>query len=294
MIGRVFLTGGRGLLGSEFAAQLAARNHPVHVATRDAFDLDRPASLAAAYRDNPCPIVIHCAAETNVDACEDDPEMAHRRNRHAPLALARAAADAGARLVFISSCGIFDGRKTIPYIETDAPSPVTHYARSKTGAESDLLRDVPDALILRAGWLFGGDPGQKKNFVAARCREAAGKSELRSAGDKFGSPTWTRDLVTLALALLDRGATGIIHTTNTGMVSRADYVAEILRAAGLATTVHAVSSNAFPRRAPVPDNEALASIRLAEFGLAARPWPEALAEYLAGNLPALTGTSAGQ
>jgi dTDP-4-dehydrorhamnose reductase len=284
MTDRVFLTGARGLLGSEFAAQAAASGWPVRAVTRDDFDLARPESLAAAFRRDPCPLMIHCAAETNVDACEEDPDHADRCNRQAPLALARAVHEVGGRLVFVSSCGIFDGRKPTPYTEDDAPAPLTHYAASKAAAEDALLHDFPATLIVRVGWLFGGGPEQKKNFVAARCREAAGKSEVLSAGDKSGSPTWTRDVVGQVFALLDQGAAGIVHTANTGMASRAEYVAEILRLAGSPTTVRPVSSAAFPRRAPVPDNEALASIRLSEFGLTSRPWQEALKFYITDPL----------
>ncbi len=284
---RVVVTGATGMLGAEFVARLEEDAIACVALSRPRANLDEPASLAKGLLETPGSVVIHCAAETNVDACEEDPAMAQRRNHEATLVLAQAAHTAGAKFVFISSSGIFDGRRKAPYDEFVSPSPLTTYARSKVDAENALREKFPDALIVRAGWLFGGATSQRKNFVAARCREAVGEAEIVSAFDKVGSPTWTRDLVDLVLRLGEVGASGVVHTVNSGAASRAEYVAEILRLAGSSTKVRAVSSQEFPRRAPVPDNESLTSVRLGEWGLAPlRSWQEALAEYIGGlDLP---------
>jgi dTDP-4-dehydrorhamnose reductase len=279
---RVVVTGARGLLGAEFVDALQAADADVVRASRPAIDLDRPDSVREFLRAHPAEVIFHCAAETNVDACERDPEMAFRRNRDFTLTVAEEGRLRGARLVFVSSCGIFDGQKGGPYDEADPPSPRTVYARSKVAAEEVLLRDLPEALIVRAGWLFGGEPTQPKNFVAARWREAQGRSELVSASDKTGSPTWTRDLVRQVLRLTEAGASGVVHTANEGPATRAEYVTEIMRVCGLPTVVRPVSSREFPRQAPVPDNESLTSVRVGEWGLPPmRSWKEALAEYVA-------------
>lgn len=278
---RILVTGAGGMLGSEFISRLRAKGVLCEGVSRPRVDLDDPASFASCVDEGSWDVVLHCAAETNVDACETDPEMASRRNHESTMAMAHAAARQGAKFVFVSSSGVFDGKQSEPYHEMAAPSPSTAYARSKVTAEETLLREVPGSLVVRAGWLFGGAASQKKNFVAARWREAQGKEELVSAGDKFGSPTWTRDLVDLVMRLVEAEAHGVIHTVNSGVASRAEYVAEIVRLFGLSTSVRAVSSAEFPRKAPVPDNEALTSVRLQEFGVAPlRSWREALEEYV--------------
>jgi dTDP-4-dehydrorhamnose reductase len=280
---RVLVTGAAGMLGSEFVSVLQAGGAEVVRASRPALDLDRPELFRDFLRANAASAVIHCAAETNVDACESDPEMASRRNCEVTCAVAEIARELGAQIVFVSSSGVFDGRKIGPYDERDKPSPCTVYARSKVAAEEVLIAKFPEALIVRAGWLFGGEPSQKKNFVAARWREAQGKEEIVSASDKMGTPTWTRDLVEQVLYLMMVNAGGIFHTVNAGSTSRAGYVAEIMRLCGLPTRVKPVSSGEFQRNAPVPDNEALVSVRVAEYGITPRRWQDALAEYLASR-----------
>ena len=275
---RIFVTGAAGMLGSEFVNRLDAAGATMVAVTRQNLDLDFPERAADHFRAHPCDTVIHCAAETNVDACEGDPAMALRRNCETPLSLARSACDAGAKFVFVSSSGVFDGKKPDPYDESDVPAPCTAYAASKVAAERILMEQIPSVLIIRAGWMFGGSATQKKNFVAARWREAQGRAEVVSAGDKTGSPTWTRDLVGLVWDLIRTDATGIFHTVNSGSATRAEYVAEILRLCQIPATVRPVSSREFPRSAAVPDNEALVSVRR-EIPL--RPWREALADYIA-------------
>lgn len=280
---RVLVTGAAGMLGSEFVSVLQAGGAEALRASRPALDLDRPESFREFLRANPAEAVIHCAAETNVDACELDPGMAFRRNCEVTRVVAETGSELGAKIVFVSSSGVFDGRKSGPYHESNKPSPSTVYARSKVAAEEVLLGEFPGALIVRAGWLFGGEPSQKKNFVAARWREAQGEAEIVSASDKVGTPTWTRDLVDQVLHLMAGDASGVFHTVNAGSASRADYVAEILRLCELPTRVKPVSSREFPRNAPVPDNEALVSERIAGHGITPRPWQDALAAYIASR-----------
>ena len=287
---RVLVTGAKGMLGAEFVGALQAAGADVVRASRPAMDLDRADLVREYLRANAGAAVIHCAAETNVDACEREPEMAFRRNRDLTRVVAETVRELGAKLVFVSSSGVFDGKKSAPYDEFDVPSPCTIYARSKVAAEEVLRTEFPETLIIRAGWLFGGEPAQKKNFVAARWREAQGKPEIVSASDKTGSPTWTRDLVHQVIHLIEAGASGVVHTVNEEPATRAEYVAEILRVCGLPAVVRPVSSKEFPRSAHVPDNEALTSVRVAESGLRPmRSWKEALAEYVAARRADFSG-----
>lgn len=270
------VTGSRGMLGQEFMEAGLGEGHRMVGFTRQELDLERPGpgleKLAALKPD----AVIHCAAETDVDLCETKPEWAQKINAEAAGRLAEASRKLGARFVMISTSGLFDGSKPGPFTEKDAPNPPTAYGKSKLAGERRVLAVHPEALVLRAGWLFGGPLELKKNFVGARVREAEGKQVIFSATDKRGSPTWTKDFAERALSLLCEGKKGLLHLVNAGVASRFEYVKEILRLAGSRARVEPVPSSHFSRRAAVPDDESLRSLTLAPLPT----WSASLKKYL--------------
>jgi len=268
------VTGSRGMLGREFMEAGFGEGHRMVGFTRQELDLERPGpgleKLAALKPD----AVIHCAAETDVDLCETKPEWAREINAEAAGRLAEASRALGAHFAFISTSGLFDGSKPGPFTEKDAPNPPTAYGKSKLAGERRVLAAHPEALVLRAGWLFGGPLELKKNFVGARVREAEGKQVIFSATDKRGSPTWTKDFAEAALELLEKGESGIVHLANSGEASRFAYVSEILKITGKQNKIRAVDSGFFPRAAVVPVENfipgdfhwnATGSARIAEF-----------------------------
>jgi len=276
----IIVTGSTGMLGREFMEEGTKRGHQMTGWTRKDLDLENPEKGISRISDVKPDAVIHCAAETNVDLCEQNPTLAKQANGKTPGELAAAARKAEARFVFISTSGIFGGICQGPHRETDVPFPETAYAKAKLEGERAVSLVHPGALILRAGWLYGGPLEFRKNFVGARLREAQTTLELSSASDKQGSPTWTKDFVTAAFELLEKGDSGLVHLANTGQATRFDYVSEILKLAGKRNPVRAVDSGHFPRTAPVPDDERLASTRIHPL----RDWREALKEYLQGRL----------
>jgi dTDP-4-dehydrorhamnose reductase len=264
------------MLGREFVEVGKRMGYEMIGWTRQELDLEEPKEGIRRLKELRPDAVIHCAAETNVDLCEREPGRARQVNAEAAGRLAQAAREAGARFVFISTSGLFEVKKKGPFTEEDRPNPPTVYGRSKLEGEEKVRTADPAALILRAGWLFGGPLDLKKNFVGARLREAEGKKVIRSATDKRGSPTWTRDFAERALALLQEGKSGLVHLVNAGEATRQEYVAEILRLAERKTLVEGVDSGSFPRSAPVPPDERLISLKITKL----RNWREALSEYL--------------
>jgi dTDP-4-dehydrorhamnose reductase len=264
------------MLGREFVEVGKRMGYEMIGWTRQELDLEKPEEGIRRLKELRPDAVIHCAAETNVDLCEREPGRARQVNAEAAGRLAQAAREAGARFVFISTSGLFEVKKKGPFTEEDRPNPPTVYGRSKLEGEEKVRTADPAALILRAGWLFGGPLDLKKNFVGARLREAEGKKVIRSATDKRGSPTWTRDFAERALALLQEGKSGLVHLVNAGEATRQEYVAEILRLAERKTLVEGVDSGSFPRSAPVPPDERLISLKITKL----RNWREALSEYL--------------
>jgi dTDP-4-dehydrorhamnose reductase len=285
----ILVTGAAGMLGTEIVPALAAAGHEIVPHTRAAAGSLTDFAAAARFVAEHSPsVVVHAAAETNVDLCQDSPDHAYGVNAVATGALAAAAAEAGAIFVYVSSSGIFDGTKDGPYHEFDQTSPLTVYADSKRQGEVLALQANPRTYVLRAGWLFGGSFSFKKNFVAARLREAAGKPSLSSATDKRGCPTYTADFAAFLVELLAKQPPfGIYHVVNSGSASRFDYVSAIMRLGRTGVPVEGVDSSQFPRRAPVPSNEALEMMMARIVGVTVlRPWEEALEAYLQASLPA--------
>ncbi len=286
---RVVVTGASGMLGSDLAAAWREGGDDVLALGRSELDVTDLAAVRRALTAARAHVVVHAAAHTDVDGAERDPDLAHRINAIGSANVALGCMDAASDLVHVSSCGVFDGRKAAPYVETDRPAPLTRHHESKLAGEEAVRRLWPRHYVLRPGWLFGGAPSHRKNFVAARWREAKGKRTLESAGDRFGSPTYTLDFALAARRLVAARAYGLYHVANAGVASRADYVRGCLAALGLDVAVREVASSHFPRAAPVPAWEALDSrdLRLRGFP-ALRPWGEALGEYvrerLAGHL----------
>jgi len=224
-------------------------------------------------------VVINCAADTDVEGAETAPERAFATNATLAGVLARAAAETGARMLHFSSTGCYGDWKRTPYTEDDPLRPTTAHHRSKAAGEEQVLRGTKDALVMRLGWVFGGHPAQRKNFVWARLMEARGRSGIGANPSQTGCPTSADDVVTQALALLAAQVTGVVNCVGNGApASRLDYVAAILAAGGCTTQVSPV---VFARRAPVSPNEAAVNTRLQRLGSdTMSPWRTSLTGFV--------------
>jgi dTDP-4-dehydrorhamnose reductase len=187
-------------------------------------------------------------------------------------------------MVYISTGGVFDGEKAEPYTEFDAPAPRNVYGHAKLAGERLVRQHLRKYFIVRAGWMIGGGPAVDKKFVGKilhLIRE--GTPELQVVNDKFGSPTFAKDFAASLSKIAATGVYGLYHRVNGGgAVSRYDIALEIVRLVKAKTKVTPVPSSAFPLPAPRARSEALRNFRLDLMGLNdARPWKEALAEYVA-------------
>ena len=274
--------GHRGMLGTDLCAALtekqgapAGRDLPDFDATNeravmDDFETTRPA------------VVYNCAAYTNVDGCEDNVKAAYDCNETIPRNIAGACRDYGALLVHVSTDFVFDGEKDEPYAEDDPTNPLSIYGKSKLAGERAVIESGCEYLICRTAWLYGA---HGKNFVTTMLRLAGERPVLRVVADQFGSPTWTRDLARMILALVEKGARGIVHTVNTGRASWFDLAREAIRLAGLETTVEPIAAADYPRKAILPARStALATEKYAALtGQAPRDWKQALAALMASR-----------
>ena len=222
--------------------------------------------------------IVLAAAYTDVDGCEINPTLASAVNTYGAVNVATAAAEAGARLLFISTDYVFDGKKTSPYETSDERRPINSYGKSKAEAEERLVQILPDCCIVRASWLFGP---RGKCFPDTILKIAATRNEIEVVTDQRGCPTYTLDLASAIVKLCRSNAHGIVHCTNSGDCSWFDFAQDIIRQAGLTTKVRPTTSDKYVRPAERPKYSVLSPASLAAYGMEMRPWQQAICDYLA-------------
>ena len=291
----ILVTGAGGMVGS-YVPSVFADDALILTDIIDGFeplDVRDPSAPMRAITAHRPDVVLHLAAATDVDWCEQQPDEAYLTNAIGTQNVALACQATGALLVYISTAGVFWGDKPEPYVEFDAPNPANIYGRSKLAGEEIVRSLLPRCYIVRAGWMVGGAQKDKK-FVGKIARLIAeGRRPLQVVNDKWGSPTYAKDLLIGIRQLLATGYFGLYHMVNQGCCSRYD-VAMAIREALERTDIEMVpvSSAAFPLPAPRARSEAMRNLKLDLLGLnGMRPWQEALKEYLEEELfPALSIT----
>jgi dTDP-4-dehydrorhamnose reductase len=214
--------------------------------------------------------VINCAAYTNVDGAEADPETANAVNAEG----ARNLAEAAARVIYVSTDYVFDGTKAGPYVESDPVNPLSAYGRSKLAGERATLTASPQSVIVRTSWLFGAGGG---NFVATMLRIGEERGEVAVVDDQVGCPTFTGHLADALVALAEGHGHGFLHVAGSGSCSWFELARTIFDRAGMDVDVRPCTTDEFPRPARRPANSVLASER----GAPALPaWQEGLDAYL--------------
>jgi dTDP-4-dehydrorhamnose reductase len=283
---KILLTGANGQLGTELLAVTDVAGDEVVACSHADLDVaDREAVLQAVEMVAP-DVVLHLGAWTNVDGCETDPARAYTVNALGTRNIAEAAHGVGARVVYLSSDYVFDGRGGgpaggLPYTEWDTPNPQSHYGRSKLGGEHELEGILgPDATIVRTSWVVGR---YGQNFVKTMLRLAA-DSEVSPTvvDDQLGCPTFTADLAVVVRQLAVLRAPGIFHVCNEDAVTWCEFAKAIFKAAGADPgRVRAVTSQEYAAgrltvTAPRPSYSVLARIALGGVGLAVPPWGPSL------------------
>ena len=267
------------MLGTELVG-LSQRGFDVITADVAEFDIRDSVATEAFVAGTTPDIVINCAAYTDVDGAESDPEAAFAVNATGAGNIAAAAERVGARMVHVSTDYVFDGTSDRPYEETDEPGPVCVYGRSKLAGELAVSEVAQETLIVRTAWLYGH---AGPNFIETMLTLASSGRDLKVVEDQVGAPTNVRDLARAILELIAVGASGVVNATNAGSCSWFEFAREILDQAGYRDiAVEPVTSERFPRPAPRPGYSVLSLARLVSLtGKEPRSWQDALTEYLA-------------
>ena len=221
--------------------------------------------------------IVLTAAYTDVDGCESHPELAIETNCRGAVNVAEVASRHGARLMFISTDYVFDGRKTMPYETDDQRNPRSVYGQSKAEAEVGITKVLPNSCILRTSWLFGVGG---KCFPDTILKLAATRPELEVVNDQRGCPTYARDLARAIVQLCRANAEGIVHGTNRGDCTWFEFASQIIRQGGATTIIRPTTSNKFVRPAERPKYSVLSSKSLEQRNIYMPPWQEAIKDYL--------------
>ncbi|MBA3808546.1 MAG: dTDP-4-dehydrorhamnose reductase [Solirubrobacterales bacterium] len=283
---RLLVTGADGMLAHDVMRTAELAGHEVLGTNRAELDIAEPGSIEEVLERVAPEAVINCAAWTDVDGAETHPEKAHAINAAGAGNLARAAADAGLRLVHVSTDYAFDGTARVDahgapraYVESDPTAPHTVYGQTKLAGEQLVLGASPRHTVARTSWLFGT---AGSNFVATMLRLADERGEVRVVSDQTGSPTWAGHLAPALIGLLEREVSGLVHLAGGGHVSWHDFAREIFRQAEVECRLGAGTSAEIDRPAPRPAWSALESER--QDVLPLPPWQDGLAGYLAARV----------
>lgn len=263
---RWVVVGAGGMLGRDVVDVLRAGGEDVVALTRAELDIrDRHACRDAAALGD---VLVNCAGWTAVDDAETAEAAAWEINALATSYLAAACADAGSRLVHVSTDYVFSGDDVEPYAEGALPSPRSAYGRTKAAGEWAALARCPDALVVRTAWLYGAH-GQCFPRTIQRVLSERGTAAV--VDDQHGQPTWTRDVAGIIQALVRTASPGgIQHATAAGRATWHDFARAVAEELGLdPAVVRPTSTEHFPRPAPRPASSVLAHDGLAAVGVRA-------------------------
>lgn len=275
---RTLVLGGTGIVGRARVREGRNRGWPVLGVSHgqgDISDRRRVEELCADFRPA---LIVNCAAFTQVDLCEAEPERALAVNGAAVGDLVRAAEASGARLIHLSTDYVFDGRATAPYTEDHPTAPQSSYGRSKLEGERQALAS-DRSLVVRTSWVFGRGGANFVDTITGRIR--SGQKSFRVVDDQFGAPTWAPFLATAVSDLGEWGTTGLVHYQNRPAVSWCEFAREIARRLGPGIEVTPITTAEAPRPAPRPAYSVLAVDRFEKLaGRTVESWHEGLTSHL--------------
>jgi len=287
---KILLTGKNGQVGSELEKSLAPLGE-LTALDRQGLDLSNPDSIRQLIRQLRPDVIVNAAAYTAVDKAESEPDLAQAINGTAPGIFAEEASRLNALLVHYSTDYVFDGTKSTPYTEQDAPNPLNVYGRTKLAGEQAISAQASRFLIFRSTWVYDA---HGKNFLNTIKRVGAQRPELAIVNDQYGAPTWSRDIaqataqaIGLYLAMAEpQRANGIYHLTAQGNTSWFDFARAAAECGLFADIAHppalrAIPGSEYPTPARRPMYSVLSNAKLLkQFGIQLPQWEVSLRECL--------------
>ncbi|MDT2846009.1 dTDP-4-dehydrorhamnose reductase [Enterococcus thailandicus] len=272
------LTGGNGQLGTELRHLLDEKNLPYVSTDAKELDITDEKGTMEYIAELKPDVIFHCAAYTAVDKAEDEgKELDEKINVDGTRNVALAAKVVNAKLVYISTDYVFDGKKEqAEYEVDDSTNPLNEYGRTKLLGEQAVEEILEDYYIIRTSWVFGI---YGHNFVFTMQRLAETHDRLTVVNDQFGRPTWTRTLAEFMVYVIEQKAPyGIYHLSNENSCSWYEFAKEILKDTDV--EVAPVTSAEFPQKAVRPQYSVMSLKKAEKLGFSIPTWQEALAQML--------------
>ena len=260
MSGKIVITGRSGMLGSSLISNLKYKNIIGISREVDLTNYEQVYSILNHEKPN---IIIHTAAYTDVESCELNPDKAYSINALITQNLVNYCINKDILFIYISSTGIYGKNKDNRNSKFDEVKPTTIHHHSKLEGEKIVQNHLSKFLILRTGWLYGGDKNHKKNFVFKRYLEAIQNDIIYSDNIQIGNPTYIDDFIAQIEILIDNHQYGIYNCVNEAInISRYDYVKKIIEFFNIECEVNIAPSGMFKRIAPVSYNESAHNYKL--------------------------------
>ncbi len=255
-------------------------------------DLTELASFENGFKSVKPTIVVNCAAWTNVDGAEDDPDTAKMINGDAVEKIAQVLSNYGTSFFHISTDYVFDGLSDLPYAEDAVPNPQTSYGYSKLAGERAILAHLPDSgFVIRTAWLYGS---YGKNFAKTILKKLRDHEMIYVVNDQIGQPTHTFDLAEQIYAFaIGLTAPGIYHATNTGSATWFEFAQELANLSGAdPDQIKSVSSSGFPQKAKRPKYSVLSQNKSEAIGIPRmQSWQSALTRAMPDLLTSIDAKS---
>jgi dTDP-4-dehydrorhamnose reductase len=273
---KIIILGGKGMLGTDVAAECKHRNIDYEVFDLPEFDITNEHQLHSVI--HPAHTIVNCAAYTNVEKAESEAELAFRINAEAVGMLATSVRKSGAWVLHISTDFVFDGVSDKPYYEKDIPHPINTYGRTKLAGERLLEENHCHYCIMRLEWTYGqkGD-----NFVKKILQKAKTSKEMKVVDDQVGSPTATIEAAKAICDLIHKKPKGIYHFASQGYASRLDVAQFIAEKLNLDVRMIPCKTLEFPSAASRPLNSKFNCDKIRPLlSGPIKPWQEPLEEFL--------------
>lgn len=275
---KVLVTGVKGQLGYDVVKRLESLDIECLGVDKEEFDLadeNQTVDFIINYKPD---VVVHCAAYTAVDKAEEDREQCYAINVRGTRYVAKACKEIDAKLVYISTDYIFDGKGDTPFGVNDIPAPINYYGETKYKGELEVRNTLDKYFIIRISWVFGINGN---NFVKTMLNLGKQRKELNVISDQIGSPTYTYDLAVLISDMIGTDRYEIYHATNEGFCSWYEFAKEIFSISGIDVCVNPISTEEYLTKAVRPKNSRLSKKELDVWGFKRLPnWKDALRRYM--------------
>ncbi len=274
----ILVTGANGQLGFDVIKELNKRNIKCIGITRndlDITDINAVDKYILKLKPN---CVIHCAAYTGVDKAEDEEKICYNVNVLGTENIAKACKKTNAKMIYISTDYIFDGKGDTPFEIDGNINPLSVYGKTKYYGELKVKENLNKYFIVRISWVFGLNGN---NFIKTMLRLGSERKSLSVVCDQVGSPTYTVDLAILLCDMAQSEKYGVYHATNEGFCSWAEFAEAIMKIANLDCKINHIETNEYKTKALRPLNSRLSKESLLNGGFNQLPrWEEALEKFI--------------